>query len=193
MKCSSNMDSLAETTKNQVVLKEEEEEEEEHFSYAMQLVTSAAQPMVLLAAIRLDVFEIIARAGPGAQLSPSEIAANVSSENPNAAAMLDRMLRLLASYSVLTCSVATDVDGDHAIQTPTRVYGLAPVGQVLCTEQNKGRRFTKLLLALLQDKVFIDGEIFTFLLSCLIKTKTPIVEITPLWMHSAWSKSDSLP
>nr|XP_027064496.1 caffeic acid 3-O-methyltransferase-like [Coffea arabica] len=150
------MDSLAETTKNQVVLKEEEEEEEEHFSYAMQLVTSAGLPMMLLAAIRLNVFEIIARAGPGAQLSPSEIAANVSSENPNAAAMLDRMLRLLASYSVLTCSVATDVDGDHAIQTPTRVYGLAPVGQVLCTEQNKGRRFTKLLLALLQDKVFID-------------------------------------
>ncbi|XP_071904379.1 caffeic acid 3-O-methyltransferase-like isoform X2 [Coffea arabica] len=151
------MDSLAETTKNQVVLKEEEEEEEEHFSYAMQLVTSAAQPMVLLAAIRLDVFEIIARAGPGAQLSPSEIAANVSSENPNATAMLDRMLRLLASYSVLTCSVATDVDGDHDIQTPTRVYGLAPVAKFFVQNKTKGGGSLGSVLGLLQDKVFIDS------------------------------------
>ncbi|CAI9114776.1 OLC1v1015574C2 [Oldenlandia corymbosa var. corymbosa] len=107
------------------------EDEEQHFSYAMQLVGSASLPMVLMAAVRLDLFAIIAGAGPGAKLSASEIAdRNSLLTNPNAASMLDRMLRLLASHSVLTCS-SVDGGGDGGSQRVygQRVYGLAPVAK----------------------------------------------------------------
>ena len=51
--------------------------EEENFSYAMQLVSSSALSMSLKCAIDLGVFDIIAKAGPGAKLSPIEIAAKL--------------------------------------------------------------------------------------------------------------------
>nr|WKU83438.1 O-methyltransferase 2 [Hamelia patens] len=149
------MDCLAKTAKNDED-KSKEEEEEQQFSYAMQLVTSASLPMVLLAAIRLDVLEIIAKAGPGAQLSASEIAAHVSSENPDAATMLDRMLLLLASYSVLTCTKAA-VDGHQGVQSQKRVYGLAPVAKYFLRNQTSGGGSLGPLLALLQDKVFLES------------------------------------
>ncbi|CDP19755.1 unnamed protein product [Coffea canephora] len=152
------MDSSSRATDNVVVEAGLDEQEEQHFSYAMQLVTSVSLPMVLLAAIRLDVLEVIAQAGPGAQLSPWDIAAQVGPKNPDAAAMLDRMLQLLASYSVLTCSVA---EADASISSQRRVYGLAPVAKYFV--QNKtyaaggGGVSLGPLLALFQDKVFIDS------------------------------------
>lgn len=74
---------------------------------AMRLVTNLVYPAVLNAAIDLNLFEIIAKATPpGAFMSASEIASKLPlptqhSDLPN---RLDRMLRLLASYSVLTCA-----------------------------------------------------------------------------------------
>ncbi|KAL3517125.1 hypothetical protein ACH5RR_024027 [Cinchona calisaya] len=147
------MDSFAKATKNDAELLEEEQK----FSYAMQLVTSASLPMVLLAVIRLDVFEIIAKAGPGAQLSPSEIATHLSLKNPDAATMLDRMLRLLATYSVLTCSVAATTSEDGVVGSERRVYGLAPVAKYFVRNEKDGGVSLGSLLALLHDKVFIDS------------------------------------
>ncbi|KAI7739210.1 hypothetical protein M8C21_001117 [Ambrosia artemisiifolia] len=94
---------------------------EEHFNYAMQLVNSASLPMVLSSAIKLNVLETIAKAGPDARLSAHEIASRLSISNQNAPSMIDRMLRLLASHSIVTCS-----QQEHE-STPVRVYGLAPV------------------------------------------------------------------
>ena len=85
------------------------------------------------------------------------IAAQVCPKNPDAAAMLDRMLQLLASYSVLTCSVA---EADASISSQRRVYGLAPVAKYFMQNRTYGAgRGVSLgpLLALLQDKVFIDS------------------------------------
>ena len=150
------MDSLSKATNNVVVEAGLDEQEEQHFSYAMQLVTSVSLPMVLLAVIRLDVLEVIAEAGPGAQLSPWDIAAQVCPKNPDAAAMLDRMLRLLASFSVLPCSVAA---ADARISSQRRVYGLVSVAKYFMQNRTYGAgRGVSLgpLLALLQDKVFID-------------------------------------
>ncbi|KAI3512546.1 hypothetical protein L1887_19862 [Cichorium endivia] len=96
---------------------------EEHFNYAMQLVTCASLPMVLLNAIKLKVFDTIAYAGPDARLSAHEIASRLSITNEDAPTMLDRMLRLLASHSVVTCS-----QRDHDCKL-VRVYGLAPVAK----------------------------------------------------------------
>jgi hypothetical protein len=93
--------------------------------YAIHLSTSCTFHMVMKAAIELDLFEIIAaRASPDGYISPSEIASQLPTKNANAPFLLDRMLRLLTTYSLLTCSVRTGEDG--RIQ---RFYGLAPAGK----------------------------------------------------------------
>ncbi|RWW06114.1 hypothetical protein GW17_00030581 [Ensete ventricosum] len=98
------------------------EEDEKACTYALQLVIGAVLPMTLKAAIELDLLEIVARTGPGAKLSPDDIAAQLPTENPYAAEMVDRILRLLAAYSIVSCSVETSEDG-----RPSRRYGPAPV------------------------------------------------------------------
>ncbi|XP_021822615.1 caffeic acid 3-O-methyltransferase 1-like [Prunus avium] len=91
------------------------EEEEESFCYAIQLVSSYALSISLQSAIELGVFEIITREGPGAKLSSSEIAAKIGTKNSEAPMMMDRILRLLASHSVLHCSlVAANEDENGA-------------------------------------------------------------------------------
>ncbi|GKV16546.1 hypothetical protein SLEP1_g27175 [Rubroshorea leprosula] len=68
----------------------------------MQLVNSATLPMTLHAALQLDIFQIIAKTGADAKLSPQEIATQLGTQNPDAPMMLDRILWLLATYNVLT-------------------------------------------------------------------------------------------
>ncbi|KAI3763289.1 hypothetical protein L1987_53743 [Smallanthus sonchifolius] len=95
----------------------------DQFDYAMQLVTSAALPMVLLNVIKLNVLETIANTGPDARLSAHEIASRLSISNVDAPNMLDRMLRLLASHAIVTC-------GEQGYGSKVvRVYGLAPVAR----------------------------------------------------------------
>lgn len=55
---------------------------EEDCLLAMQLAFSSYLPVVLRAAIELDLLEIMAKHGPGAQLSPYEIAAHLPTQNP---------------------------------------------------------------------------------------------------------------
>ncbi|KAI9181779.1 hypothetical protein LWI28_018484 [Acer negundo] len=52
----------------------QQEEEEAYYSYANNLAMSVVLPMALRTAVELDVFDIIAKVGPGAKLSASEIA-----------------------------------------------------------------------------------------------------------------------
>ncbi|XP_004306609.1 PREDICTED: caffeic acid 3-O-methyltransferase-like [Fragaria vesca subsp. vesca] len=105
-------------------------EEEESFCYAMQLVTSTVLSMSMQSAVELGVFDIIAKAGVGPGLSSPEIAAQIGTKNPEAPVMLDRILRLLASHSVLNCTVVNANDDDHG-DGPNflRVYSLAPVSR----------------------------------------------------------------
>jgi len=120
--------------------------EEKAWSYAMVLSVGSALPMVLKTVIELDVLEIIKRAGPGAQLSPVEIMAELPTQNPQAPAMLDRLLQLLASYSILTPSFQTLPDG-----RVERLYGLAPVCQFLTKDQDGHSLATETLLCLDKD------------------------------------------
>ncbi|KAF7123144.1 hypothetical protein RHSIM_Rhsim12G0187000 [Rhododendron simsii] len=133
------------------------EEEEENCLYAMQLGSSSVLPMVLKAAAELKVFDIIAKEGPGAQLSPSKIASCLpDSCNPGAPEMLDRMLRLLASYSILVCSEQSPDQPPPAAQVgQRRLYGLAPVAKYFVSNQD-GISLGPFLF-LLQDKVFMDS------------------------------------
>ncbi|GKV16542.1 hypothetical protein SLEP1_g27172 [Rubroshorea leprosula] len=129
----------------------QQDHEEQSSSYAMQLVNSVTLPMTLHAALQLDIFQIIAKAGPDAKLSPQEIATQLGARNPDAAMMLDRILRLLATYNVLTCSVAVN---DHQ-DDPQRLYGLACVSKYFI--RNEDGVSLGPLMALLQDKVFLNS------------------------------------
>ena len=121
------------------------QEKEESFAYAIQLVTGSVLPMTLQATIELGVFDIISKAGPDAKLSASEIAAELPTQNKDAPQMLDRMLCLLATHSVVDCSVV-DLD---------RLYSLNSVSGFFATDQD-GVSLGP-LMALLQDKVFLDS------------------------------------
>lgn len=132
-------------------------DEEESFCYAMQLVTSTVLPMSMQSAVELGVFDIIAKAGPGAGLSSADIAAQIGTKNAEAPMMLDRILRLLASHSVLNCTVVNANDGDHGYGPNfQRVYSLAPVSKYFVKSDEDGVSLGA-LMALIQDKVFLDS------------------------------------
>ncbi|KAF7136292.1 hypothetical protein RHSIM_Rhsim08G0116700 [Rhododendron simsii] len=133
----------------------------------MEVIRSSVLPLVLKAVIELEVLDIIAKEGPGAQLSASEIASRLppsaaaSGRNPDAPEMLDRMLRFLASHSILTCSAAISSSDDSAPTGPaasvgeTRVYGLAPVAKYFVPDQD-GVSLAYLLF-MSHDKVHINS------------------------------------
>lgn len=74
--------------------------------------------MVLKSAIELDIIEIIFTATSEggcaciSVISPAKIAARIPSKNPDASVLLDRMLRLLASYDILKCSTCIKENGE---------------------------------------------------------------------------------
>lgn len=127
--------------------------DQESFRYALQLVASVGLPMSLKCAIELGIFDVIDRAGTGAKLSASEIAAqlpiasNIISDAPP---MLDSLLRLLASHSVVSCCVS-----NHAGSDSQRLYGLLPVTKYFVT--NKDGASLGPMMLLLQDNVFLAG------------------------------------
>lgn len=124
--------------------------DEEANLFAMQLASASVLPMVLKAAIELDLLEIMAKAGPGAFLSPGEVAAQLPTQNPEAPVMLDRIFRLLASYSVLTCTLRDLPDGKVE-----RLYGLAPVCKFLVKNED-GVSIAALNL-MNQDKILMES------------------------------------
>ncbi|XP_047340278.1 caffeic acid 3-O-methyltransferase-like [Impatiens glandulifera] len=122
-----------------------EDEEEEHRAYAIQLLSSISLPMWMQAAIDLNVFEIIAKGGNGVKLTPLEITSQFSCNNPTAHILLERILKLLTSFKVLT---NTTTNGE------TR-YGLAPVAKYF-VKNEEGFSFAP-LMTLVQDKVFASS------------------------------------
>ncbi|PPD90958.1 hypothetical protein GOBAR_DD12108 [Gossypium barbadense] len=85
------------------------ENDNETYSFASQLGMGTFLPMALQTACELGILEIIAKAGPGAKLSATDIAAQLPSKNQGAPIMVDRIARLLASHNVLCCSVVAPV------------------------------------------------------------------------------------
>ncbi|KAL2347211.1 hypothetical protein Fmac_001211 [Flemingia macrophylla] len=93
---------------------------------AVLLCVSRVFPAVLNAAIDINLFDIIAKAHSSCDstLSSSQIASLLPNQHPQLANRLDHILPLLASYSLLDCSIRTNHDG-----TRDRVYSLSPVGK----------------------------------------------------------------
>ena len=139
---------------------------------AVRLANSIVLPMALKSALELNIIEIMAAAGNGAFLSPSEIAAQVPARNPDAPLLLDWVLRLLASYSILRSSLRTLENGEVE-----RLYGVGPICKFL-TRNSDGGSIAPLFL-LHHDKVFMESWYCTInflLLPCIfLKKKKKIV------------------
>ncbi|KAL5539571.1 hypothetical protein UlMin_045724 [Ulmus minor] len=121
----------------------------------MKLATVSVLPMVLKAAIELDLLEIIAKAGPGSFLSPTDIASQLPTKNPDGPVMLDRMLRFLACHSILNHSLRTLHDGKVE-----RLYGLGPVCKFLT--KNEDCVSLAPLCVMNQDKVLMESLVRIF-------------------------------
>ncbi|XP_062020415.1 caffeic acid 3-O-methyltransferase-like [Rosa rugosa] len=129
-----------------------QQEEEELGKQAIRLANVVILPMVLKSALELNVIDIIWGAGDGESLSPSDIAAQLPTKNSNAPAVLDRMLRLLASHSILKCSARTGSDGQVE-----RLYSAGPICKFLVRDQNGGTGSVGPLFLLHHDKVFMES------------------------------------
>ncbi|KAG7590387.1 S-adenosyl-L-methionine-dependent methyltransferase [Arabidopsis suecica] len=131
------------------------DEETELGLAAVRLANCAAFPMVFKAAIELGVIDTLylaARAdvtGSGSFLTPSEIATRLPTKpsNPEAPALLDRILRLLASYSMVKCQV---IEGK-------RVYKAEPICRYFLkdnVDEELGTLASQLIVTL--DSVFLN-------------------------------------
>ncbi|CAN6459963.1 unnamed protein product [Victoria cruziana] len=111
--------------------------------------------MALKAAIDLGILELMGKASEEeglTQLTSEEIAARLHARNPDAPALLERLLRLLASHSILTCTT-TGTNNDNNGNIRWR-YGLGNKAKFLFGNENGGS-FGPLLLTL-QDKVYME-------------------------------------
>ncbi|KAL4287338.1 hypothetical protein AHAS_Ahas19G0176200 [Arachis hypogaea] len=132
---------------NQV--KKEEKEEEDSLVLAMEMLGLNVVPLAVNSAVELCVFDTIAKSGEGAMLSTKQIASQIRSNNPEAPHMLDHLLRLLASHSLLRCSVSQQ---DHS----HRLYSLSPRSKYFVTDADDGNSLGP-TLALLLDNVFYQS------------------------------------
>ncbi|EEF42078.1 caffeic acid 3-O-methyltransferase [Ricinus communis] len=128
-------------------------QEEETGKLAIRLANAVVLPMVLKSALELNVIDIIsiATSSGGASLSPSEIASKIPTENPDAPILLDRMLRLLASYDILHCSLVTKENGEVE-----RLYSAKPICKFLVINEGQERSVAPLFL-LHHDEVFMKS------------------------------------
>ncbi|XP_037491651.1 caffeic acid 3-O-methyltransferase-like [Jatropha curcas] len=90
----------------------------------------------------------------GAYLSAKEIASQLPTKNSQASQMVDRILRLLASYSVVTCTNSVNkLDGDN--NSTNWLYGLAPISKYFLNSE--GNTSLAPPMHLLHCKAFMDS------------------------------------
>ena len=113
------------------------EEDDQVCLYAMLLSTLQVFPSILNAAVDLNLFEVFSRLAPPAEyLSVSEIASQLPTQHPELHSRLDRMLRVLASFSVLNWTTHTKEDG-----TVERLYSLSLAGKYFLKNETESLAF----------------------------------------------------
>ncbi|CAK7346897.1 unnamed protein product [Dovyalis caffra] len=133
----------------------QQDQEEETGKLAIRLANAAVLPMVLKSAVELNIIDIIFTAtsdGGGAVLSSSEIAARIPTKNPDASVLLDRMLRLLASYDILKCLTCTKENGEIE-----RAYSAGPICKFLVKSEGGSGGSVAPLFLLHHDEVFMKS------------------------------------
>ncbi|KAF3785022.1 Caffeic acid 3-O-methyltransferase [Nymphaea thermarum] len=137
--------------------KEEAMSEEQAGELGQRLALGSVLPMALKTVVELGVLELMVER----ELTAEELTAQLPTNNPDAPAMLDRILRLLASRSLLTCTSTPAVDGKVQSEClwaelgRNRRYGLAPASKLLVPNQD-GASLSHLLL-LSQSKAFMES------------------------------------
>ncbi|KAK4253785.1 hypothetical protein QN277_010417 [Acacia crassicarpa] len=129
--------------------------DEEQDSYGLSALLHGCSQVycaVLKASLELNLFEIIAKEG-GRHVSASEVASKLpsSSQHKDLASRIDRLLRLLASHSLLNCSVREKEDG-----VPERLYAISPVGSYFVAGDNNGGLMT-LFSSFICHKALMDA------------------------------------
>ncbi|CAN6460019.1 unnamed protein product [Victoria cruziana] len=125
--------------------------EEEACLSAWLLTSGSVLPMALKAAIDLGILELMGKASEEeglTQLTSEEVAARLHARNPDAPALLERLLRLLASHSILTCTTTGNNNDNHG--NVRWRYGLGNEAKFLFGSENDGSFGP--LLQTLQDK-----------------------------------------
>ncbi|OWM75507.1 hypothetical protein CDL15_Pgr021671 [Punica granatum] len=150
------MDSTGETsTMNPAQPQAPKVDEENTYLLAMQLTRASELPMVLKTAIELGLLEIISKFASG-PMSAKEISAHLPTQNPDAPVMIDRILRLLATRNIVTCSLLELLAvASNAAERAERVYGPAPVCKFL-TQNEYGVSLAPFCL-MIQDKVLMES------------------------------------
>ncbi|CAA7013413.1 unnamed protein product [Microthlaspi erraticum] len=122
---------------------------------AESIANSLAFPMVLKAALELGVIDTISAAGKDTWLSPSEIAVRLPSKpsNPEAPMLLDRMMRQLASHSILKCRVVETGENNRTGKIE-RVYAAEPVCKFFLKNSDETGSFFSLFMLVQGDIVF---------------------------------------
>ncbi|KAL0889146.1 hypothetical protein Bca101_013129 [Brassica carinata] len=138
-----------------VLTKEEKEVDEKMVSLqAESIVNTMAFPMVLKAALELGVIDTVAAVGNGAWLSPFEISCSLPTKptNPEAPMLLDRMLRLLVSHSILKCRMVESKSNDRT-RKMEYVYAAEPVCKYFLKDSDGSGSLASLFM-LLHSEVF---------------------------------------
>ncbi|XP_028760593.1 isoliquiritigenin 2'-O-methyltransferase-like [Neltuma alba] len=128
------------------------EEEDSYGLSAMLQCCSQTYCAVLKASIELNLFEIIAKEG-GRHVSASEVASKLpsSSQHKDLAFRIDRLLRLLASHSLLNCSFREKEDGGTE-----RLYAISPVGKYFVGGDDNGG-FLALFSSFICHRALLDA------------------------------------
>jgi len=99
-------------------------QEEDGIVLGSNISTFIVFPHAVRSAIELGIFNILAKVGKDVKLSAKDIAVKIGARNPEAPTMLDSLLRLLASHSLLYCSLSHE--DQQGFVSPERLYSLAP-------------------------------------------------------------------
>ncbi|MED6222432.1 hypothetical protein PIB30_064377 [Stylosanthes scabra] len=129
-----------------------EKQEDEQDDLFAEMAWSSVINMALKTTIELGVFDIIVKVGEGAKLSAKDIVDQIETNNPEAATMLDRVLRLLASHSLLCCCVVEDPQNSNLHQ---RLYSLSPCSKYFVNDADGVSLGPAFLLSF--DKVFYQS------------------------------------
>ena len=136
------------TPQEREVLKEEVE-----LLKVMQMVAGTILPMVMKTAIELNLFEIMVKVtnnGGGGQFTYSDIVSCLPTQTPQTPIIIERILRYLASKSILTSKISTNDNGD----TNTS-YAMTPICKYFVNNE-EGASFASFFL-FQNDKVVIDS------------------------------------
>ncbi|KAJ0528543.1 putative caffeate O-methyltransferase [Helianthus annuus] len=123
-------------------------EEEEGLLRVNQINGGIVLPMVIKTAIELDLFEIMAKT-PGSNFSCFDLASSLPKQTHETPALIERILRFLASHSVLTSTVVKDEHGDSR-----NLYGMTAMSNNYVRKQDGTSHASSVLL--LYDKVLVD-------------------------------------